>query len=597
MSVYRKLKVLLEPNELRKLKLLLIPMTLTAIVNIVGIAFIAPFIAVAANPSQIKQHHRLAWLYNYFHFMSAHSFLIFLGVLVLVLIVLVDVLSSFTIWLMARVSADIQKALSYRLFSKYLYQPYASFLHQNSATFCTNLFQLVNIVCMCIVQASMLLLSGVVAILFILGLLAFVNPWLSLMTGVVMGGAYIVIYSIVKKRLSAVSKEQVVQYNKSYKIVNEAFGSIKDTKLLGIERNFTSKYLKSQKTLVNCFASMQVIQMVPKYALEMVTFGGIVLMVLYLLTVSKNFTAIMPILAVYVFAGYRLMPMLQQIFTQLAVMKASMGSLNTLYDHVNEMQDIETEKDRSKMLPLAFNHSIELRNVVFKYPRSDKVILNGVNLTIEANTTIGFVGKTGAGKTTLIDIILGLLDIDSGALLVDGVIINSESKSAWQRNIGYVPQQIYLCDDTITRNIAFGIPDDGIDQVAVVKAAKAASIHDFVVNQLSSGYDTEVGEQGVRLSGGQRQRVGIARALYRNPDVLILDEATSSLDGETEVVVMDAIRNLSGRKTIIIIAHRLATVSECDIVYMLDSGIVSDYGSFQDLMDRNESLRKMAKLA
>jgi ABC-type multidrug transport system fused ATPase/permease subunit len=244
--------------------------------------------------------------------------------------------------------------------------------------------------------------------------------------------------------------------------------------------------------------------------------------------------------------------------------------------------------------PVRLTRQLELVDVQFSYPTADRASLNGLTLSIAANTTVGIVGGTGAGKTTAVDLILGLLQPTAGKIMVDGVELTARNQRGWQDVLGYVPQQIYLMDDTVAANIAFGIPKDKRDQAAIERAAKLAELHDFVMGDLPKGYDTEVGERGVRLSGGQRQRIGIARALYHDPDVLILDEATSALDNLTEQAVMEAVHNLGHRKTIIMIAHRLTTVRNCDNIFLLEKGQLADQGPYEELLASNETFRRMA---
>jgi ABC-type multidrug transport system fused ATPase/permease subunit len=250
--------------------------------------------------------------------------------------------------------------------------------------------------------------------------------------------------------------------------------------------------------------------------------------------------------------------------------------------------------DRDDAPRMQFENEIKLENIVFSYPNTNKDIIKNQSLVIKNNTAIALVGSTGCGKTTFIDIILGLLEAQSGAIYIDGVEINDTNRKSWQKNLGYVPQSIYLTDDTIRNNIAFGIDPHKVDDEAVIRAAKIANIHDFVADELPAGYNTIIGERGIRLSGGQRQRIGIARAVYHDPSTLILDEATSALDSLTEIAIMDAIKNLSHKKTLIMIAHRITTVKGCDVIYLMEKGVIVDYGRYDDLCKRNDSFRKMA---
>ena len=288
---------------------------------------------------------------------------------------------------------------------------------------------------------------------------------------------------------------------------------------------------------------------------------------------SSSFISIVPIIALYAFAGYRLMPSLQQLYLSLSVLRTITPAIDSIYDDFKGLTYLSADANKN-ILKLSKN--ITLKNVYYNYPNTTRTALKDINLIIKANTTVGLVGATGSGKTTTVDIILGLLDAQQGTLQVDEKIIDKNNKRAWQNSIGYVPQHIYLSDDTIASNISFGINPEEIDQKKIERAAKIANLHDFVVNELPLKYQTIVGERGVRLSGGQRQRIGIARALYNNPQVLILDEATSALDNLTENEVMDSINKIEKDITIILIAHRLNTVKNCDNIFLLENGKIID---------------------
>jgi ABC-type multidrug transport system fused ATPase/permease subunit len=304
---------------------------------------------------------------------------------------------------------------------------------------------------------------------------------------------------------------------------------------------------------------------------------------------TGNFNSILPIFSLYIFAGYRLMPAIQQIYSSFTSLTFSAPALEKLYNDLKNLKPITLNEDKS-ILPL--NKSIILKNIHYNYPNTSRVSLKNINLEIPAKSTVGFVGSTGSGKTTLVDIILGLLEAQKGTLKIDEKMITKENTRSWQRSIGYVPQHIYLKDDSIAANIAFGVSHENINQKMLERASKIANLHNFVVEELPNQYQTSVGERGVRLSGGQRQRIGIARALYHNPQVLILDEATSALDNETEKAVMDSVNNLRKGITIILIAHRLNTLKNCDIIFKLDRGQIARRGTFQEL-DKNNNFNQI----
>ena len=322
-------------------------------------------------------------------------------------------------------------------------------------------------------------------------------------------------------------------------------------------------------------------------------FGGIILLVLTLLKSGEEFNHIVPLISFYAFAGYRLMPALQQIYSSLADIRFSKPALDSLH---KDLKNLKKRKDRKSKASkeVLFKKSIKLKNISFSYPKEKNYTLKNISLTIPAFSKTGIVGGTGGGKTTLVDIILGLLDSDKGQMLIDGIRINSKNKRQWQNKIGYVPQQIYLSDSSIAENIAFGVDKGKIDLEKVKSVAKIANLHDFIVKNLKYSYRSKIGERGVRLSGGQQQRIGIARALYHDPKVLILDEATSSLDNVTEKDVTQAIDRLSKKITIIKIAHRLNSVKNCDKILLIHKGTIKANGTYSELLKKNKYFKMIA---
>jgi ABC-type multidrug transport system fused ATPase/permease subunit len=313
--------------------------------------------------------------------------------------------------------------------------------------------------------------------------------------------------------------------------------------------------------------------------------------VLYLIAQSGSFASALPTIALYAFAGYRLMPALQAIYSAVTQLRFAGPALDALHADLMSLQPAHPNFNQEA---ITLKQAITLNQIQFRYPNAPQPALKKLSLTIPAKSTVGLVGATGSGKTTTVDLILGLLEAQQGTLDVDGQAITEHNRRSWQRAIGYVPQQIYLADDTVAANIAFGLDAKDIDQSAVERAARIANLHEFVINELPQQYQTSVGERGVRLSGGQRQRIGIARALYHSPQVLILDEATSALDNLTEQAVMEAVHNLGHEITIILIAHRLSTVKACDTIFLLEKGELKAQGTFDELTHANEKFRAMA---
>ncbi|MEK6730670.1 MAG: ABC transporter ATP-binding protein [Pseudomonadota bacterium] len=591
----RKIIALLDRGDRIKAGLLLFPMLVAAIVDVIGIAFVMPFIVMVADPGAIQAHQKLLYFYQLSHASSPHRFLILLGIVLFFVLVIANALGALNNWFMWKFMGAQESKISSRLLEKYLSHPYEFFLNQNTSALMKNIITETEVVSHGIIMYSMQLLTKLFAVFFIVLLLMIVNFKLAVFLSVIMGSVYAVIYAFIRKRLGRISIDMTTSQEARFQLLNESFGGVKEIKFLKLSRFFLNQFKESTEKYTSSKARLQIISTMPKYILESIAFGGVFLIVVYMLAAQHSTATILPILGVYVFAGYRLLPALQTIFMILSSLKGGFASLDLVSHDLLTSLTINQENSMPSN-KLIMQKTLQLNAIQFSYPNATCPVFSNFHFVVQANTTIGLVGTTGAGKTTLIDIILGVLSHQSGALVVDNVVINGDNLSHWQANIGYVPQQIFLLDNTIASNIAFGIEKENIDYAAVERAARIANLHDFIVSELPLQYQTVVGERGVRLSGGQRQRIGIARALYRDPGVLILDEATSSLDGITELAIMDAIHNLARKKTIIIIAHRLTTLKECDVIYIMEKGKIVDKGKYESLMSVNLEFQKMANL-
>jgi ATP-binding cassette, subfamily B, bacterial PglK len=593
MTTIKKLAVLFLPSDFRKIVILLMGMLVVGLTDVVGVASIAPFMAVVSSPDIIHQNKYLNSTYLLLGFSSDNSFLAGMGIFVLVVLIISNSFNALLNWRMINFCQMQTHGLALRLLNKYLSQPYLFFLSRNTSEMRKNVLTEAGRGIMGVVMPCMQILAKFVGVILIITFLIVLDPFLAVSSVAVLGGAYGLTYRVARERLHKAGTSSTKMQGARFKIADEALSGIKDLKLSGRENEFLKRFSGPSKEQAQSITKGLVISTLPRYLLETVAFGGIVIIVIYLVS-GNGGGEVIPVISLYALAGYRLMPALQQIYTAAAKIRFNLSALDVLVEEVS-LPDGGKAFGQQKLKPLPFEKLFQLQSVGYSYPNMADSVVSEIELNIESNTTIGLVGATGSGKTTLVDIMLGLLSPKHGRLIVDGVEITSGNISAWQRNLGYVPQSIYLADDTILNNIAFAISDDEIDPEKVKEAAKLAELDGFI-QTLPKQYQTHVGERGVRLSGGQRQRIGIARALYHNPKVLVLDEATSALDGITEDVVMDAIHNLSHRKTIIIIAHRLATVKECDVVYVLEKGRVVDSGTYDDLMKHNLKFQKMANI-
>ncbi len=592
----KKIFSLISPQERRHAYWLLLAILIMGLLETAGIASIMPFMAVLANPEVINTNDFLSQGYAIAGAANSDQFLFVLGIVVLIVLVVSNSFAAFTTWLLLRFVYFSGHKLSCRLFEKYLGAPYSFFLSNNSAELVKNITNDVNRTVVGVMTPSMQIITRTIVALCIFSLLVVMDPLLAIIIFLVCGGLYTVVFRLSKSTLAKVGQKSTKSQGQRFKLVGEAFGGIKELKILGREVTYNNRYLKSSESFAACESTNQVITILPKYALETIIFGSILLIILYFIAVKKDVAQVLPMLALYAFAGYRLMPGFNQIFQGFSKIRYNSASLDIIHKHFQMESLVErlTRIDTQSIDPMLLNTGIKLQEITFSYPESETKVIRDLNLFVKANTTVAFVGKTGSGKTTLIDIILGLLHIDSGEIYIDTVLLDDANLSNWQKNIGYVPQQIFLADDSVTRNIAFGIPDEKINHEKVIRAAKLANIHDFVIQELSNGYQTKLGERGVRLSGGQLQRIGIARALYHDPAVLIFDEATSALDGVTENVIMDAIHSLSYKKTIIMIAHRITTVKECNVIHVMEGGRIIASGTYEELMTSCKQFREIA---
>jgi len=595
MNLRQKINVFFTKSELKKVSLLFVGILIMGLLEVVGVSAIVPFIAVVVSPELVYENVYLSQIYNFFNFQSVNNFIFFLGVVLILSLLISNGFQAFMTWCITYFINMQGSRLAVRLLENYLMQPYNFFLVRNTSDLGKNILFEVHRATRGVVMQSLIILSKIIIVLFLFLLLIFVNPIIAFSAAIFLGGIYALIFTLVKHKLHnlglATTKDNFILI----KAGNEAMSGIKDIKLRGSEKEFINRFSLPSINIANYQAQKTLIAALPRYLLEIVAFGGIVAIIISLISINKGMiSTIIPVISLYVMASYRLMPAFQQIYSGLSGIKFDLPAFENIVHEFSGSNVEKKEQVSDSDTPISFDEKLQINKLDFTYESSEIPVLNNLDLTIYPNTTVGLVGLTGSGKTTLVDIILGLLTPESGVILLDELEIDSNNKSAWQKNIGYVPQSIFLTDDTIIRNIAFAVPDDEISIEKAEKAAKMANLHEFITT-LPKQYNTLVGERGIRLSGGQRQRIGIARALYYNPEILVLDEATSSLDGITEEIIIDAIKSLSHKKTIIMIAHRLSTVKECDVIHLINNGKIVDSGTYEHLMTHSDEFRRMAK--
>jgi len=585
MQTLKKLLYFLSPQEQKHAGLLLLMILIMALIDVLGIASIMPFMAVITNPSLIQTNYILNTMFQASSVIGVKTnqeFIFMFGFLVFIFLIFSISFKALTVYIQLRFIQMREYSISKRLLETYLHQPYSWFLNQNSANIGKSILSETGIFLGQSLGPMLTLLTQSTITIIIFTLLLLIDLKLTVLIAFIFIGTYVLIYNLFRRYLSRKGKERLIANEFRFKSISEAFGASKEVKLGGLEKIFINRYSKPAKIYAKNQASSQIIGLLPRYFIEATTFGGMLLLTLYIISTTGDFVNSIPIISVYAFAGYRLLPSIQQIYQSSTALKFSNSVIDKLY---NDLKELKINIGNENKDILSFNKSITLNHIHYDYPNSSRTALKDINMIIPAKTTVGLIGTTGCGKTTTVDIILGLLSAQKGTLEVDDKVITKKNTRAWQQSIGYVPQQIYLSDDTIANNIAFGIDPKDISQQSIERAAKLANLHDFVINELQNQYQTVVGERGIRLSGGQRQRIGIARALYHKPKVIILDEATSALDIKTEEVVMSAINKLSKNITVILIAHRLDTVKNCDIIFKLDKGQLIAQGTFDELIN------------
>jgi ATP-binding cassette, subfamily B, bacterial PglK len=577
----QKLWVLFNQREKKKLLLLLFMMLLAAVFETVGIGLIVPFVGIVTNPTMIHEQAILSKVYELLNFQSTNAFILF-GVVVLLSIFIIKnayLLLFFNV--QYRVIFNQRVKLSRAMFKEYLTKPYTFHLQRNSAELLRNVNEEVTKVFGGIILSGFQLLTEILVLLFIITLLIVTAPLATLTSGILLGGSVLVFFKIFRKKITYLGKEEQRVNREVIKWVNQGLGASKEVKVTGKENYFVNMYDEQSRILANNKIYKSMLDQVPRLFIETLLVAVVLITMIITVFQGTDTSKLVATMSLFAMAAFRLMPSITRIVAMLTSIRFNQPALAVIYndlikDHksknsIHEESTIEIKNPvKVNNGEKTFRYSINLENVYFRYPNQEEYSIKNLSLSIPIGHSVAFVGTSGAGKTTIIDIILGLLEPEKGRLYVDGKDLN-DLLSIWQNKIGYIPQSIFLSDDTIRRNVAFGISDKEIDESAVLRAIEDAQLKDFI-DTLPEGLDTVVGERGVRLSGGQRQRIGIARALYHNPEIIFLDEATSALDNDTEIEIMKAIDSLKGEKTLIIIAHRLSTIENCDIVFKVENG-------------------------
>jgi len=587
---------LLTPKQVNQFYTLQLLVVLMAFTEILGIASIAPFMALVGDMSLLEREGAIAKIYQYSGVNDPTQFLFYTGFAVLIMLAISTVISMYTTWKLSLYAANTGTEISDRLYRYYMQKDWLFHAGSSSAYLTKQVASEAVRLTDSVIQPLLHMNAKVVLAFFLSISILIYNPLIALSGLLIFAFAYIFLYKLVRKQLKVNGDNLSVISTERFRLMNEGFGGIKDVLLLNRHHDFVERFQDSGKDFAYARGTNNAISQVPRYFMELVAFGTMIGLVLLLIKLHQgDLGAVLPILAVYALAAFKLLPALQQIYSSITQIKGNASAFEAIKEDLAQSLDNKQAMfDENINEQLSFKKNIALTNIDFTYPGKSNLAISSLDMVIPVNSVIGLVGSSGSGKSTTIDLLLGLLTPDAGEIYIDNTCMTAMNKRAWQNTIGFVPQSIFLSEGTIAENVAFGLAKKDINLEQVKKALQLANMIELV-QDLPNGVNTKVGERGVQLSGGQRQRIGIARALYNEADVLVFDEATSALDGITERIIMESIHNLSGKKTIIMIAHRLKTVQKCDIIYMMDKGKVIAQGSYQDLIKNNITFKEMAE--
>jgi ATP-binding cassette subfamily C protein len=573
--VLERLYKLARPYGRKKAAIVFAIILFQGAMQVIGVASVFPFLAVAANPPAFRESQIGSSILQPFPGITDSELLYIAGFLSIALLFVSNASSLLGDYVRARYSHGLGHWLRVRLLQEMASKPWSYFLQQNTGILLKkasgDVLAMVHNVLIPLLEATSRMISSV---LLVLTLFLF-SPAIAAGATIALTSYYLVVFRFFRSRRMAASEGFKIAGRGAMREAQQLLGAIKPAKIHRCEQHFIDRFRVHSHALARLNAKLPIFFLAPKYILEPIAFGGVIAIVLVYASIGKDFAEILPTLGVIGLVGYRLLPAAQLVYGQFSQISTSLHSLDEVSEEFRHLAGSDSiSRDRPPLdrgTPMQFNRSIRLEEVTFTYPGVTRAAVDGLTLEIPRNSSLGIVGPTGSGKSTLVDLILGLHIPTSGRILIDEEPLVETNSRNWQASIGYVPQDIFLIDDSVTRNIAFGLPDKEIDFERVREVAGMAQILEFIERELPNGFDTTVGERGVRLSGGQRQRIALARALYHRPQLLIFDEATSALDTKTEAEVMNAIKHLHGTVTLILITHRLSTVEGCDLLLDLSN--------------------------
>ncbi|HOO80148.1 MAG TPA: ABC transporter ATP-binding protein [Lachnospiraceae bacterium] len=573
-KIIKKMNLLLDGKQKRFMIVLVLMMLIGAILETASISIILPVVGIVMDPEAVTNNSIVAAVYNFLGMHSVRSFTI----LIMLSMVGAFVLKNAFLFVQQKVLYNFvytnQFRTSERMMKNYMRRDYEFYLNADTAVIQRSITSDVNNM-YGLILSLLQIISEVIVFICLVAVLLIADFWMTVMISILLIVTLWIIKKILKPVMRKAGEDNQNFYSGLFKWISQTVTGIKEVKIGGRESYFVDEYIKCGKGYVDAVQKYTLYNNVPRLLIETVSVAGMILYLLYLILAGEDTGEMLAIVSAFGVAVVRLMPCANRINNQINNIAFFepffMGVSDNLQDEINgdkvDLTDLLPEKEK-----LPVHREITLTDISYKYPNTEKMIFDKATLKIPVGSSVGIVGTSGAGKSTIVDVLLGMLRIEEGSICADGVdVLEPKNYRKWLKNVGYIPQTIFMLDDTIRKNVAFGIPEDEISEERLWEVLKEAQLDEFIKG-LPKGLETGIGERGIRLSGGQRQRIGIARALYENPEVLILDEATSALDNDTEAAIMDSINLLHGQKTLIIIAHRLQTIEKCDEVYRVEEG-------------------------
>ena len=576
-DIFKKFNKVLNKKQKSRVVVLIFMILIGAVLETLGVSMIYPLIETVMMPEVFEQNAMIVWICNVLGYTSAEQFVTFMLLALIFIFIFKNLYLLLLYYVQHSFITNSQYRISRDLLKVYLNRPYEFYLNASTGDIMRTVYSDSTGIFNLLLQCMQFITEFMVAI-FLGTYLLIIDPVMTIVMGILLVGITLLSSAFLKPRISRIGEESRQQQSKMYKTIMQSINSVKDVKVYAKEDAFLGIYRKYGKRYYNLARDHEVLSSVPRLAIEAFSLSGVLAYMAVMMKLGQNVQTMVPQLSAFAVAAVRLLPSASRINTYLANIAYYRPTLDYVYANVELPRNVDERAAEAKAVTetdkLKFHDCIKVEQLYYKYPNTDKYIFENARMQVPYGKSVGIMGPSGAGKTTVVDIMLGLLRVESGTITCDGVNV-LEHYGQWLANIGYISQTINMVDDTIRANIAFGVDVDDIDDARVWQVLEEAQLADFVRN-LPNGINTVIGERGVRISGGQRQRVGIARALYHDPEILILDEATSALDNDTEAAIMEAIENFHGRKTMLIIAHRLKTIENCDIIYKVENGKITE---------------------